>query len=61
MYESFKYDNNECYIRPKGEPLLPERTCILRDEQDLLNLGVDQSSINSLTGKSMPSLTNIRK
>jgi len=61
MYESFKYDNNECYIRPKGEPPLPERTCTLSEEQDLLNLGVSQGIINSMTGKSMPSLINMRK
>jgi hypothetical protein len=61
MYESFKYDNNECFIRPKGEPPLPERICVLRREQDLLDLGVFQSDINSLMGKNIPSLINLRK
>lgn len=58
MYESFKHQD---LIRPEGEPLLPERICNLRKEQDLLDLGVSQGDIDSMLGKNIPSLTNIRK
>jgi len=58
MYESFKHQD---LIRPEGELSLPERTCNLRKEQDLLDLGVSQGDIDSMLGKNIPSLTNIRK
>ena len=58
MYESFRHEE---LIRPEGEPPLPERTCNLRKEQDLLDLGVSQSSIDSMLGKDIPSLRNFRK
>jgi hypothetical protein len=60
MYESFRHEHEEL-IRPEGEAPLPERTCNLEKEQDLLDLGVSQSSIDSMLGKDIPSLTNFRK
>jgi len=58
MYESFRHQD---LIRPEGEPPLPERIGNLRKEQDLLDLGVSQGDIDSMLGKNIPSLTNIRK
>ena len=56
MYESFIHQE---LVRPEGEPPLPKRICNLREEQDLLDSGVSQLSIDSMVGKIIPSLTNL--